>query len=316
MQDIRVSYKQDGFGNEIFARVAWFHGTPPSDSKPIVLVFHGGGLIVGSADIVPRPQIEWLVNNGFLVVIPNYRLVPQVNGQVSYADCEEAYDWAVSTLPDIMSATHGVTIDSGRLVTMGHSVGGSIALHVAAHKHVKAVAAFYPSLYLSDTSTTSHKPTNVPPFGMMPDFEPTPDDWATIKPVNKQLSEAPLGIPGLPPSPRTKWQMSILKNGQWAKIACPDGDYEALDPVARQESILPPTIIVQGDADNVPGSSLALAERAIQDLKARGTDVRLQIVPEATHMFDLPPMVGTSDLGPKWQAVVEGLSLLKSSVQG
>ncbi|KAK6424320.1 hypothetical protein LTR95_016402, partial [Oleoguttula sp. CCFEE 5521] len=104
-------------------------------------------------------------------------------------------------------------------------------------------------------------------------------------------------------------------NGQWAKIACPDVDYAALDPVARQENIFPPTIIVQGDADNVPGSSLALAERAAQDLKARGTDVRLYVVPEATHMFDLPPMVGTSDLGPKWQAVVEGLSLLKSNVQ-
>ncbi|OQO08993.1 hypothetical protein B0A48_05883 [Cryoendolithus antarcticus] len=316
MHDVRVRYKQDDFGNDIFARLAWSQGTPPSDSKPILLVFHGGGLIVGSAGIIPKPQVEWLVNNGFLVVIPNYRLVPQVTGRVSYADCEEAYDWAVSTLLEIMNATHGVMIDSRRVVTMGHSVGGSIALHVAAIKDVKAVAAFYPSLYLSDTSTTSHKPTSVPPFGLMPDFEPTQDDWAIIKPADKQLTEAPLGLPGLPPSPRTKWQMSILKNGQWAKIACPDGQYMALDPVARQENIFPPTIIVQGDADNAPGSSLALAERAAQDLKARGTDVRLYVVPEATHMFDLPPMVGTSDLGPKWQAMVEAFALLKHYVQG
>ncbi|KAK6388650.1 hypothetical protein LTR95_019727, partial [Oleoguttula sp. CCFEE 5521] len=212
MQDLRVAYKRDDFGNDIFARLAWSKDTLPKDSEPIALIFHGGGLIVGSAEIIPTPQVEWLVSNGFLVVIPNYRLAPQVSGRISYADCEEAYDWAVSKLPDIMSATHGVTIDSRRVVTMGHSAGGTIALHVAAKKDVKAVAAFYPSLYLSDTSTTSHKPTTVPPFGLMPDFEPTRDDWATITPSDKQLSEAPLGIPGLPPSPRTKWQMSILKN--------------------------------------------------------------------------------------------------------
>jgi hypothetical protein len=43
-------------------------------------------------------------------------------------------------------------------------------------------------------------------------------------------------------------------------------------------------------------------------------ETRLEVVPGETHMFDLPPLVGTSDLGPKWQAVVKGLDRLTSNV--
>ena len=281
----------------------------------LALIYHGGGLLIGSSEIIPQPQIEWLASQGFAVVIPNYRLAPQVDGKTAYRDSEHAYEWSVSSLAEIMSAQHEVKLDSTRVVSMGHSTGGTIALHIGATKAIKAVTAFYPSLYFADKTTSSHLPCTAPPFGQMPDFEPSEEDWKLIKPEGQQLSEAPLAAPGTVPPPRNKWQMSILKKGAWLKAICPDGDFSAIDPLSRLGSHWSPVMFVQGDMDNVPGSSLNLVQRAVKDMEAAGVkEVVVKVVPGETHMFDLPPMVGTSDLGPKWQAVVAGLSFLKSHV--
>lgn len=58
---------------------------------------------------------------------------------------------------------------------------------------------------------------------------------------------------------------------------------------------------------------MAYVERAVTELKAAGA-TRLEVEPVVgeSHVFDLPPDVGTTDLGPKWQAVVRGLGLFGS----
>lgn len=160
--------------------------------------------MVGSSDIIPKAQIEYLANKNFVVVIPNYRLAPQVTGKDAFGDCEEAYEWAVSSLPETMKAEHGVEVDSSRTVAMGHSAGGTLAMHLASSKEIKGVTAFYPSLFIADRSTSIHQPTSAPPFGMMPDFEPTHRDWASISPAGHQISEVPFPAPGSPLSPRSK----------------------------------------------------------------------------------------------------------------
>ena len=271
--------------------------------------------MVGSSEMINKAQINHLATKNFAVVIPNYRLAPQVTAKEAFADCEEAYEWATKMLVGIMKSDHEVELDSSKIVAMGHSSGGSLALHMASCKPVKAITAFYPSLFSADTSTSAHKPTSAPPFGIMPDFEPTAEDWTEIKPEGKQVSEAGLAAPGTILPPRNKWQMHILKHGKWIGVVLPDSDYAAIDPMTRLNSKWPPVMIVQGEIDNVPGSSLQLAQRAEKEMKAAGVkEVRLEVVPGESHMFDLPPMVGTSDLGPKWQAVLKGLDWLISHV--
>ena len=250
-----------------------------------------------------------------MVVIPNYRLAPQVDGKTAFRDCEEAYDWATGALASTMAVQHDVKLDASRVVAMGHSSGGTIALHIGATKSVKAVTAFYPSLNLSDESSSAHKPCAMPPFNQMPDFEPSDEDWKIIKPADHQISEMPLTAPGTVPSVRSKWQMSILKNGKWMQAICPDGDFGALDPLSRLSGAWPPVMFVQGEADHVPGSSLELVRRAEGKMKSAGLEeVDVEVVPGAMHMFDMPPTIGTSDLGPKWQAVLAGLEFLKARV--
>ena len=249
------------------------------------------------------------------MVIPNYRLAPQVNAKDAFNDCEEAYDWATTALPGTMKSEHGIELDSEKAVAYGHSSGGTLALHMASRKPVKAVTAFYPSLFNADTSTSAHKPSSAPPFGTMPDYHPSDEDWAEIKPKGKQISESGLAAPGTIPPPRNKWQMHLIKHGEWMRTILPDGDFAAIDPTTRLSSDWPPVMIVQGEVDNIGGSSLELAQRAEREMKAAGVkEVQLVVVPGEAHMFDLPPMVGTSDLGPKWQAVVKGLDWLKTHV--
>ena len=269
--------------------------------------------MVGSSEMINKAQINHLATQNFAVVIPNYRLAPQVTAKEAFADCEEAYEWAEKTLPGIMKSDHDVKLDSSKIVAMGHSSGGTLALHMASCKPVKAVTAFYPSLFSADTSTSAHKSTSAPPFGIMPDFEPTAADWKEITPEDKQVSETGLAAPGTVLPPRNKWQMHVLKHGQWMDIVLPDSDYAAIDPMTRLSSNWPPVMIVQGEIDNVPGSNLGFAQRAEKEMKAAGVkEVRLEVVSGESHMFDMPPTVGTSDLGPKWQAVVHGLDWLSS----
>lgn len=109
--------------------------------------------------------------------------------------------------------------------------------------------------------------------------------------------------------------MSVLKNGQWPSAVQPDGDAASLDPMTRLSPRWAPLLLVQGEIDNVPGSSLDLAKRAVHEIKdAEVKEAQLVVVPGEAHMFDLPPTVGTTDLGDRWQAVVQGLEWLCAHV--
>ncbi|KAF2716231.1 alpha/beta-hydrolase [Polychaeton citri CBS 116435] len=312
MNDISLAYKQDRFGNNLDARIVW-KDELSSVPKPVVLVLHAGGLIVGNSNILPKPQIDYLLSleRSFVMVVPEYRLAPQADGKTSYQDCIDAYDWILSSLSKTMSLEHSVQLDVNSISTLGHSIGGTLAMHVASLRAVKAVTALYPSLSLADTTASAHLPTSAPPFGNMPDYTPTDEEWAAISPDNIEISNCPLALPGSIPAPRNRWQMQIIRKGQWMSTICPDGDFAALDPLTRLGDDWPSTLIVQGEDDNIPGSSLALAERTITDMKIHGVkQARLVSVKGATHMFDLMPAVGTTDLGEKWQAVKEGLDHL------
>lgn len=79
----------------------------------------------------------------------------------------------------------------------------------------------------------------------------------------------------------------------------PDGDYEAIDPCVyfktmaldtEKGSKWPPTMFVQGDADDVPGSGVVGVEKAVKELRGAGAvRVEAEIVRGAGHLFDLAP---------------------------
>lgn len=266
----------------------------------------------GSEALVPQPEIDYLCSKGLVVVLPNYRLAPQAPGRTAFVDCEEAFDWCVSTLPGIMAARHGITLDTTRMVVMGHSSGGTMALHLAASKPIRAATAFCPFVYVADISTSAHKPTAAPPIGDAPYYRPTEDEWAVLAPAGLEVTEAPSPLDV--EHPRGKWAAHVLRAGEWMKYVAPDGDFAAIDPMTRLGGHWASVMLVHGSEDHIPGRSLELMQRAVKDMESAGIEVQLEIVDGQGHLFDHHPAVGRSDLGPSWKSVVRGLEFIVSRV--
>lgn len=93
------------------------------------IIFHGGGFVQGSKAIVPRIQIEELGRLGFVVVIPNFRLCPQISvydGPVT--DAKDCLLWVQNSLAGLLATEgDGVLINTNRIVTLGHSSGAALA---------------------------------------------------------------------------------------------------------------------------------------------------------------------------------------------
>ena len=104
------------------------HREVVTDHRPAVLIFHAGGFAAGSSAMVSPAEIEVLVRMGFVVVVPAYRLVPQValrEGPI--ADAQDSLTWARKELPALLEK-EGVRADPAKVFAMGHSAGGSLAL--------------------------------------------------------------------------------------------------------------------------------------------------------------------------------------------
>lgn len=86
----------------------------PTDTTglPVIVWFHGGGLTSGAKEIPAE-----LRNAGFVIVAPNYRLIPNVNVEDCIDDAAAAVAWTV----DNISRYGG---DPRRITVAGHSAGG------------------------------------------------------------------------------------------------------------------------------------------------------------------------------------------------
>ena len=86
------------------------------------MFFYGGSWNSGSKSIYPF-MAATLARQGNIVVVPDYRLYPQVKYPVFLQDCAQAFAWTASHA----DALHG----DGRLFLMGHSAGAYNAAMLA-----------------------------------------------------------------------------------------------------------------------------------------------------------------------------------------
>jgi dipeptidyl aminopeptidase/acylaminoacyl peptidase len=129
-----------------------------SGARGMVVHLHGGPTGQALADWNPR--VQWLVQNGFTVLQPNYR------GSTGYgAPYRNALDgqWGVRDVADtaagIRHAVREGWCDGSRVALMGGSAGGFTALLVAAQHPELAAAliALYPVTDLLDLAATTHR---------------------------------------------------------------------------------------------------------------------------------------------------------------
>ncbi|KAH8665368.1 Alpha/Beta hydrolase protein [Ilyonectria robusta] len=138
---------------------------------PILLRFHGGGLVGGSSLYAPffAPWLLQLIErHSAIIVSPNYRLIPEGTVQDALDDVEDAWQWIHHSLAEIMLDETGIHVDVNRIMTAGDSAGGYLSLHVGLNHpgDIRAVTAAYPAVDVGSPHFTGQYEKRV--FGMPP----------------------------------------------------------------------------------------------------------------------------------------------------
>lgn len=97
---------------------------------PMLVFFYGGGWDSGSKDVYGWAA-QALAARGFVVVVPDYRVVPQVRFPSFIEDAAAATGRAGE-----LAATYGG--DAGRLGVLGHSAGAHLAMMIALDRRYMA----------------------------------------------------------------------------------------------------------------------------------------------------------------------------------
>lgn len=90
---------------------------------PVIVFLYGGSWQMGQKEIYPFVG-EAFAEKGFITVIPDYRVYPQVYFPAFVEDAARAFIWTERNIADYGG-------DAGRLFVAGHSAGGQVAALLA-----------------------------------------------------------------------------------------------------------------------------------------------------------------------------------------
>lgn len=221
---------------------------PPGRAhQAAILHMHGGGTVMGCADISAVNNATLARDLGVLIVSVDYRLSPEAPFPAALDDCVAAYDW-------MRADAAKLRIDPARIAVAGESAGGLLAAALA--------------LMARDTE------------------RPPPCFQLLTYPMldHRTGSEAQPGSAGTGDHIWTRqsncYAWSALGQGN-----IPEGRQAAwFSPsLADDLASLPPAWIGVGALDLFLGEDLDYAGR----LGAAGSAVELQIYPGAFHAFDM-----------------------------
>lgn len=115
--DIPYSQKTDDYAKERLKLDIYYR--EGAKDLPVVVWFHGGGLVQG------EKQIPWKLKEKEVVLVGvNYRLLPNVSIDKTLDDAAESVAWVVTNI-----ANYGG--DPKKIVVSGHSAGGYLTLMLA-----------------------------------------------------------------------------------------------------------------------------------------------------------------------------------------
>ncbi|KAI9714707.1 MAG: Type I Iterative PKS [Chrysothrix sp. TS-e1954] len=286
--------------------------------RPIALLFHGGGHVVFTRKDIHVTHIKSLLKRGFLPISVDYRLCPEVTLAAGpMTDACDALSWARTKLPHMRLAIPEVQVDAERIVAIGWSAGGHLAMTLPftgpphGVRPPDAILAFYcPSNFEDDWWRNPIFPSAVheapdttyellegirdrPLGGYKPMTSPgapmTLSDprWRIIIHYNWKAQLLPILIKGLP----TKGSLveSPHARAEYSSLPMPSvEEIRAVSPFAQIQAgrYKTPTFIVHGDEDDlIPWTQ---SRETIESLKTQGVEAGLAVPKGAPHAFDLP----------------------------
>jgi acetyl esterase/lipase len=223
----------------------------PAASLPAVVFVHGGAFQGGGPGTRPL-LLAALDRAGIVGVDIDYRLAPPPRWDQAPGDVLCALAW-------LRTAGPLTAVDPARVVLVGESAGGSLALVAGYAAGTTAIASSCPEL------GTPIVPAGVFAIAPTADLEGIWNDATIFDFDGGRFPEAYIGGP---PS------------------QFPDR-YAAAEPFRLLRADLPPTLILGGEIDRLvhPDRLTSLADR----VRAAGAKVQLLIAPFAGHGFDGEP---------------------------
>lgn len=96
----------------------------PDTPLPAMLHIHGGGYIMGTADINDMSNRAIVLRHGCVVISVDYRLAPETRWPGALEDCYATLEWMAANAADL-------GIDTARIAIAGESAGGGHAAALA-----------------------------------------------------------------------------------------------------------------------------------------------------------------------------------------
>lgn len=314
-ETVEAVYKEID-GVKIEADIFMPPSSPSTRPMPVALMLHGGAHMALSRKTARPPQIAYLLDNNVLPVSLDYRLCPEINVvDGAMTDVRDAFGWARRTLP-ILVAGRGIVLDTKRIVVIGWSTGGHLAMSTA--WTVEAIGEIPPVAILSFYSPVDFIAGDATPRRKAPSR--TLRRMSRRQLMRLELARTPLTkytvedgeVSQLGPirsgdlrselvlslfEETDEFALSLLLNGvpgTQLKI----GELVSNPPTAeRVAAICPtarvrageyqvPTFIVHGDSDEVASMDSALG--LYEEMRRHGVHVEFLTVKRGYHGYDIP----------------------------
>ena len=249
---------------------------------PVLIIFHGGGWLLNSKDIMSDLAKYVASNTDMVVVNANYRLLADVNNSTTMNQIVEDAMGAVLWVKDNIAQYHG---DPSRIAITGDSAGGHLAAMIVMAGNKLESDGF-------QGASLGFKPTYLPKGKSVKDI---------AQAGGIQVQAAILSYPALDlrSSPKQGFETANNPFWGWAK-AQPRGMfgagntidnhpeyYAAVSPVTYLDGLsknsLPPELMILGESD--PFIPREVVQQYVDAVKASGNDIQFELVKDRGHGF-------------------------------
>jgi acetyl esterase/lipase len=242
--------------------------------RPVVVWIHGGALISGNRQSVPRNLLDLCRDEGYALVSLDYRLAPEVKLPEVIADVEDAFRWLRG------AGAKECHLDTNRVVVTGGSAGGYLTLMtgVAVKPRPTALVAYWGYGDVDGAWYTT-------PSEFYRKQVPLIDRADAYRGVGGRVITG--SEDGVDFRARGRFYLYLRQNGQWTKEVTgfdPAAEKVKLDrycPVRNVSPEYPPTLLVHGTEDtDVP---YQLSADMAKELARHKVPHELVTVPGAGH---------------------------------
>lgn len=237
--------------------------------RPAIIYFHGGGLIFGQRDDLPKPYIDLITQQGYPLVTVDYPLAPEAKLSDIFQALADFFTWFDLHYADCLR------LDDNRKILFGRSAGAYLALLWATRLPVEAVISFYGYYTFFHNQFTN-------PSVHFNNYPSIPAEQAKRLIQSKALVATKI-------EERYPLYMYYRQSGTWLDALLADGEtldtYSLKVPELKQ---LPPTFLAASRADeDVPFFLSQLMSKWIPD----NHFIPLEALP---HDFDRDPSLPSS----------------------